>query len=133
MTRNWKNVLGLTVAGSLFAVTGSARAADIESDDESGACHLSGSLSVHDDETHWSAIVSDLLGEGNDCYARLVIQRNERSDSELRSFKTNAESDNVAWDGTRKRAQTTGATLYVCVDRGVEGDDCTEVYHVDEI
>jgi hypothetical protein len=35
-------------------------------------------------------------------------------------------------EGSRTRAQTTGATLYACIDRGADGDDCTEVGHVDE-
>lgn len=132
MGRHWNNVLGLCVAGSLVAITGSAYAADIDSDDASGACHVTGTMSVHDDETNYSVIVSDLTGEGSDCYARVVIERIGRSDSELRSFKTTGENDTVTFHGTRLRSQTTGATLFACVDRGEEGDECTEIYHVDE-
>lgn len=132
MGPHWNNVYSVIVAGGLVALSGSARAADIDADDASSSCHLTGSLSVHDDETNYSVIVSDLTGEGDDCYARLVILRDGRSDAEVRSFKTDGENDTVSFHGTRVRAQTTGATLYACVDHGLEGDDCTEVYHVEE-
>jgi hypothetical protein len=132
MTRHWSNVLGLTIAAGIGALTGTAFAADIDADDISGACHLSGTMSVHDDETRWSVSVSDLRGEGYGCYARVVIERSARSDSEVRSFKTHGDTQNIAFNGSRRRTQTTAATLYLCVDGGEEGDDCTEVLHAEE-
>jgi hypothetical protein len=132
MTRHWHKVLGLTAASSFIAITGTALASDIDIDDASSSCHVAGNMAVHDDKTSWSLVVSDLTGEGNDCYARIVIHRSTRADSEVRSFQTHGQDDGVAFDGTRLRTETTGATLYACVDRGADGDDCTEVDHVEE-
>jgi hypothetical protein len=119
-------------ASSLMVFAGNARAMDIDSDDDNGACHLTGSMAVHDDETSWTIGISDLTGEGDDCYARIVIQRVGRADTEVRSFKTHGQGEDTSFTGRRTRAQTTGATLYACIDRGAEGDDCTEVGHLDE-
>jgi hypothetical protein len=121
----------LTVISVVTGLAGPASAVVISGEDSSGACHVSGFLTVHDDRTQWSLKVTDIKGEGYGAYAKIVVEREGRSDTELHSSKTDDEGDTIAFNGTRKYAGTKSAKLYACVDDR-NSDHCSLVEHVKE-
>ncbi|MET0389228.1 MAG: hypothetical protein ABW321_24865 [Polyangiales bacterium] len=119
-------VAGLTLAAS------AASAVVISDEDGSHAARVTGFVTVHDDTTKWSLRVTDTRGEGYGAYAKIVIDRDEHSDNEIRSDKTDHEGDTITFTGDKHYSRTRGAKVYVCVDRQHDSDTCTRIEHVKE-
>lgn len=133
MTLETKRALTLAgVLSGLLAIAGTASAVVISGEDKTNGCHVSGFVTVHDDETHWSLKITDIEGEGYGAYAKIVIDRDNHSDNEIKSSKTDSEGDIVSFSGTKHYARSRGAKVYACVDRDRRSDTCTLIEHVDE-
>lgn len=131
-SKSSKTISAVCLIAGLTGAANIASAVLLSGDDKTGAGHVSGYLTVHDDETKWSLKVTDLEGEGESAYAKIVIERDNHSDTEIRSSKTDGEGDVVNFTGERNLSRTSAAKVYACVDRDLKSDVCTLIETVDE-
>lgn len=126
---------GLVVASALAGLGVLATAASavvIADQDSSDSVRVTGFVTVHDDTTKWSLRVTDIRGEGYGGYAKIVIDRDDHSDNEIRSDKTDHDGDTIEFTGDKHYSRTRGAKVYACVDRQHDSDTCTRIEHVKE-
>jgi hypothetical protein len=97
-----------------------------------GSC-AEGGVSVYKDVTDWSLTVLDYMKDGNCAYAKMIIDRNNRSDTEIRSPNACGQGNTTSFNGNVQYSGTRGARLEVCIDKNNLPDQCTKIHYEYEI
>lgn len=122
-------ITGVALLGNIvYPKVSFASSVDKCGSDSDGSC-VKGSVSVKKDRTNWNLTVKDNKKDGHCAYAKMIIDRNNWRDEEIRSSNACGEGNSASFPGNVQYSHTRGARLEVCLDKNNRPDPCEKVHY----
>lgn len=122
----------LAVLASMFLTVPASAGSVDRCGGEVGSC-ADGFIGVYKDKTYWDLTIEDNQADANCAYAKVIVDRNNRSDQEFRSPNACRKGNKEIFRGNTQYSGTRGARIEVCVDRNNSLDKCTKIHYEYEI